>query len=51
MEEKATLVTNDSDFRRLGHGFSIVWLKGEIRPVDISVGPARLNPASRLALK
>ncbi len=24
---KATLVTSDSDFRRLGHGFPVVWLK------------------------
>jgi predicted nucleic acid-binding protein len=28
MEYKATLVTSDSDFRKLGHGFPIVWLKG-----------------------
>ena len=27
MEHKANLVTSDSDFRRLGHGFPIVWLK------------------------
>ena len=27
VEHKATLVTSDSDFRRLGHGFPIVWLK------------------------
>jgi predicted nucleic acid-binding protein len=27
MEYKATLVTSDSDFRRLGHSFPIVWLK------------------------
>ncbi len=27
IERKATLVTSDSDFRRLGHGFPIVWLK------------------------
>jgi len=27
IEQKATLVTSDSDFRRLGHGFPIVWLK------------------------
>jgi len=27
IESKATLVTSDSDFRRLGHGFPIVWLK------------------------
>lgn len=27
IEHKATLVTSDSDFRRLGHGFPIVWLK------------------------
>lgn len=26
-EHKATLVTSDSDFRRLGHGFPILWLK------------------------
>ncbi len=28
IEHKATLVTSDSDFRKLGHGFPIVWLKG-----------------------
>jgi predicted nucleic acid-binding protein len=28
IEYKATLVTSDSDFRRLGHGFPMVWLKG-----------------------
>jgi predicted nucleic acid-binding protein len=28
IEQKATLVTSDSDFRRLGHDFPIVWLKG-----------------------
>jgi predicted nucleic acid-binding protein len=28
MEYEATLVTSDSDFRKLGHGFPIVWLKG-----------------------
>ena len=27
LEHKATLVTSDSDFRRLGHSFPIVWLK------------------------
>jgi len=27
IEHKATLVTSDSDFRALGHGFPIVWLK------------------------
>lgn len=27
LEHKATLVTSDSDFRRLGHGFPILWLK------------------------
>jgi len=27
LEHKATLVTSDSDFRRLGHGFPIMWLK------------------------
>jgi predicted nucleic acid-binding protein len=27
MEYKATLVTSDSDFRKLGHGFPLVWLK------------------------
>ncbi len=27
MEYKGTLVTSDSDFRRLGHSFPIVWLK------------------------
>ncbi len=27
IEKKATLVTSDSDFRRLGHGFPILWLK------------------------
>lgn len=26
-EHKATLVTSDSDFRKLGHGFPILWLK------------------------
>jgi predicted nucleic acid-binding protein len=26
-EHKATLVTSDSDFRRLGHGFPMMWLK------------------------
>ena len=28
LEHKATLVTSDSDFRKLGHGFPVVWLKG-----------------------
>ncbi|MGE5203992.1 MAG: type II toxin-antitoxin system VapC family toxin [Chlamydiota bacterium] len=27
MECKGTVVTSDSDFRRLGHGFPILWLK------------------------
>jgi predicted nucleic acid-binding protein len=27
VEQKATLVTSDSDFRRLGHSFPTVWLK------------------------
>lgn len=27
IEYKASLVTSDSDFRKLGHGFPIVWLK------------------------
>ncbi len=27
IEHKATLVTSDNDFRRLGHGFPVVWLK------------------------
>jgi predicted nucleic acid-binding protein len=27
IEHKATLVTSDSDFRRLGHSFPVVWLK------------------------
>ena len=27
LEYKATLVTSDSDFRKLGHGFPVVWLK------------------------
>jgi predicted nucleic acid-binding protein len=27
IEHKATLVTSDSDFRRLGHDFPVVWLK------------------------
>ena len=26
-ENKATLVTSDSDFRRLGHSFPVIWLK------------------------
>ncbi len=27
IEHKATLVTSDSDFRKLGHNFPVVWLK------------------------
>ena len=27
LERRATLVTSDSDFRRMGHGFPILWLK------------------------
>jgi predicted nucleic acid-binding protein len=27
VEYKATLVTSDSDFRKLGHGFPLLWLK------------------------
>jgi predicted nucleic acid-binding protein len=27
LDGKATLVTSDSDFRRMGHGFPILWLK------------------------
>ena len=27
IEHKATLVTSDSDFRKLGHGFATLWLK------------------------
>jgi PIN domain nuclease of toxin-antitoxin system len=27
IEHKATLVTSDSDFRKLGHSFSLLWLK------------------------
>ena len=27
VEQKATLVTSDSDFRKLGHAFPVVWLK------------------------
>jgi predicted nucleic acid-binding protein len=27
IERKATLVTSDSDFRRLGHTFQVAWLK------------------------
>jgi predicted nucleic acid-binding protein len=27
IEHKATLVTSDSDFRRLGHKFPVIWLK------------------------
>lgn len=26
-EHKATLITSDSDFRKLGHGWRVVWLK------------------------
>ena len=26
-ENKATLVTSDSDFRKLGHSFPVIWLK------------------------
>ncbi len=29
MEQKATLVTSDSDFRRLGHAFPVLWLKAQ----------------------
>jgi predicted nucleic acid-binding protein len=28
LEHKATLVTSDTDFRKLGHGLAVVWLKG-----------------------
>lgn len=28
IEHKATLVTSDSDFRKLGHGVGVVWVKG-----------------------
>jgi len=28
IENKATLVTGDSDFRKLGHGVTVVWLRG-----------------------
>jgi predicted nucleic acid-binding protein len=28
IEYKAWLVTSDSEFRKLGHGFPVVWLKG-----------------------
>jgi predicted nucleic acid-binding protein len=28
IEYKASLVTSDSDFRKLSHGFPIVWLRG-----------------------
>jgi predicted nucleic acid-binding protein len=28
LEQKATLVTGDSDFRKLGHGVAVVWLRG-----------------------
>jgi len=27
LEHKATLVTSDTDFRRLGHGFPVLWLE------------------------
>jgi|SRR6185312_14023350 predicted nucleic acid-binding protein len=27
IEQEATLVTSDSDFRKMGHGFPILWLK------------------------
>ena len=27
LEFKATLVTSDSDFRRLGHAFPVIWLR------------------------
>ena len=27
IEYKATLVTSDSDFRKLGHAFQVIWLK------------------------
>jgi predicted nucleic acid-binding protein len=27
IEHKAALVTSDSDFRKLGHGFPVIWLK------------------------
>ena len=27
LERKGTLVTSDSDFRRLGHSFPVIWLK------------------------
>ncbi len=27
IEHKGTLVTSDSDFRKLGHDFPVVWLK------------------------
>jgi len=27
IEQKATLVTSDSDFRKLGHVFPVVWLR------------------------
>lgn len=27
IEQKATLVTSDSDFRKLGHAFPVAWLK------------------------
>ncbi len=27
VEQKATLVTSDSDFRKLGHAFPVLWLK------------------------
>jgi predicted nucleic acid-binding protein len=27
IEHKATLVTSDNDFRKLGRGFPVIWLK------------------------
>jgi predicted nucleic acid-binding protein len=27
MDAKATLITSDSDFRKLGHSFNVVWLR------------------------
>jgi predicted nucleic acid-binding protein len=27
MEAKATLITSDSDFRKLGHSFNVLWLR------------------------
>ncbi len=29
IEHRATLVTSDSDFRRLGHAFPVVWLRAQ----------------------